>query len=227
MSLRARAVNSTGTSAEGMTVESLDAGPTTAAQVDGDHHDWRIDAQVDQAIAQLLAGDFHSQWAQSKQLAKQFVGWGDRSIPALLRQLKSQSDPDIQWFLVRILSGFQHPSIVEALAQLLVATPNEQLQTEIIKALAGFGESAIAHLNALLSSTPSSSTPSSSTTKHEAVDEAVNPTVNPAVNLAVPEQRLLSARVLARIRRSCTIEPLLSIAADPDPAKRNGVIRAS
>ncbi|MEL6554446.1 MAG: HEAT repeat domain-containing protein [Cyanobacteria bacterium J06621_11] len=222
MSLRARAVNSTGTSAEGMTVESLNAEPTTSAQVDGDHHDWRIDAQVDQAIAQLLAGDFHSQWAQSKQLAKKFAGWGDRSIPALLRQLKSQSDPDIQWFLVRILSGFRHPSIVEALAQLLVATPNEQLQAEIIKALAGFGESAIAHLSALLSAMPSGATPSSGPTKHESTDEAVNL----AVNLAVPEQRLLAARVLARIRRSCTIEPLLSIAADPDPALREIAIEA-
>ena len=165
--------------------------------------DTQADIQIDQAIAQLLTEDFHRQWDHSKQLAKQFSEWGDRSIPILLRHLNAQSDPDIQWFLVRILSRFAHPSVIEALSALLVKTSNEHLQMEITKALAGFGDCAITCLSSLLT---------------VSVDQALEPTTH--------RQRLLAAQVLSRIRRTKTIEPLLTVADDPDPVLREIAIEA-
>jgi len=153
-----------------------------------------LEAQVEQAIAQLALEDFHSQWDHAKQFSRQFSRWGDRVIPLLIHQLQTQPDPDTQWFLVRILSQFEHPDIVTVLARLLVTTPSEELQREVRKALSSLGESAIETLSKLL----------------VASDEEA----------PLGAQRMLAARTLAHIRRSAVIEPLLGITEDPDPALR-------
>lgn len=154
------------------------------------------DRQIEQLIAQITEGDFHSKWDSTKQLNRQFAQWGDRPIPPLIRLLENSTDTENQWFLVRALAQFDHPAVVEALAQLLVTTPAEDLQLEVIKAFTRLGNSAIATLADLL---------------------------DPDQPL---KRRILAAQALARIRRSATISPLLSIAADADPQLRAIAIEA-
>jgi len=179
-----------------MALEEAEEATSTDFDGSDDQGAGDVDDQIDQAIAQLSTDDFHDQWIQAKRFVAQFAHWGDRSIPLLLKHLKAQRNPDIQWFLVRILSQFQHPSIVEALSELLMTTESEHLRSQVIKALVGTGESAIATLTDLLFES------------------------NPS------EQRLLAARVLAQIRRSATIEPLIGIATDPNPLLREIAIEA-
>ncbi|MEL6605871.1 MAG: HEAT repeat domain-containing protein [Cyanobacteria bacterium J06614_10] len=145
---------------------------------------------VDQALETLKEGDFHSRWDSAKQFSRQFAHLGDRTVPHLIGHLQNQNDPDIQWFLIRILSQFDRPAVVEAIAHLLLSSPNEDIQIEAGKALTTLGPGAIATLSRLL-----------------------------ATGIPI-EQRLLAARALSHIRRSATIEPLLSIAADPNPRLR-------
>jgi len=146
--------------------------------------------QIDEAIAQLIEGDFHSRWDQAKQFSKKFASWGDRVVPALINQLNIQQDPDAQWFLVRMLSQFDRPEVVSAIANLLVTTQNEDVKLEASKALTALGSSTITTLTELLT------------------------TAGPIA------QRRLAASALSHIRRGATIEPLLSIANDPDPELR-------
>ncbi len=148
-----------------------------------------LESQVAKAVEQLSAGDFHSRWDYAKQFSQQFEPWGDRIIPILIHHLETHSDVEAQWFLVRILSQFEHPSVVTALAQLLVTTSSEDLQLEVSNAIATLGKSAIATLSELLVKTKPG--------------EAGNDT-----------QRILAARTLSHIRRSAIIEPLLSITED-------------
>ncbi len=62
---------------------------------------------VDQAIASLEADDFHSQWERSKQISQQLIQWGDRVIPYLVEHLRTAAEPNIQWFLVRLLESIR------------------------------------------------------------------------------------------------------------------------
>ena len=93
---------------------------------------------VEQAIAQLIEGDFHSRWDSAKQFSRQFAELNGRLSPAethhtlthLIHHLQTQQDPETQWFLIRILSQFDQPMVVQAIAQLLASTPDEDLQIE-------------------------------------------------------------------------------------------------
>jgi HEAT repeat protein len=113
---------------------------------------------IEQAIATLTTGDFPSKWDHARQFAKQFAHWGDRPIPYLIHHLHSsaqnhaQNQAENQWFLIRTLGQFQHPSVVEALANFLISTPDEALQIEATKALTRLGSSAIATLTTLITS---------------------------------------------------------------------------
>ncbi len=158
--------------------------------------DCAAEPQIEQAIAQLIEGDFHRKWDSTKRLDQQFSQWGDRPVPYLIRHLEKSANAEDQWFLVRALAQFDHPAVVEVLARLLVTTPAEDLQLETIKALTRLGSSAIASLTDLL---------------------------DPHQPLA---RRTLAARTLARIRRSATIVPLLSIANDEDPQLRLVAVEA-
>lgn len=110
------------------------------------------DREIQTAIAQLTTGDFHSRWDSAKQCAKQFAEWGDCTIPPLIRQLQIEPDPANQEFIVRVLSRFNRPEVVEAIAHLLVTTAEKDLQKEVTKALTRLGSSAIETLSALLES---------------------------------------------------------------------------
>jgi HEAT repeat protein len=119
---------------------------------------------IEQAIATLTTGDFPSKWDYARQFAKQFAHWGDRPIPYLIDRLHSSSivedhtedhaedHAENQWFLIRTLGQYQHPSVVEALANFLISTPDEALQIEATKALTRLGSGAIATLTHLITS---------------------------------------------------------------------------
>ncbi|MBE9063660.1 HEAT repeat domain-containing protein [cf. Phormidesmis sp. LEGE 11477] len=139
---------------------------------------------IDQAIASLEENDFHSHWQSAKQLSEQISQWGDRPIPHLIHCLRAASDPNTQWFLVRILSQFDQAEVIEAIAELLATTQSEDLQIEAHRALTRIGGSAIETVSALL--------------------DRENPI----------EQRILAVKVLAHIRRSQAIDPLLSVVED-------------
>lgn len=115
---------------------------------------------IEQAIATLTTGDFPSKWDHARQFAKQFAHWGDRPIPHLIDCLHSSSNvedhaenhAENQWFLIRTLGQYQHPSVVEALANFLISTPDEALQIEATKALTRLGSGAIVTLTRLITS---------------------------------------------------------------------------
>ncbi len=106
--------------------------------------------EIQTAIAQLTTGDFHSRWDSAKQCAKQFADWGECSVPPLIRQLQIETDPANQGFIVRVLSQFDRPEVIETIAQLLVTTSEEDVQREATKALTVLGSSAIETLSALM-----------------------------------------------------------------------------
>lgn len=145
---------------------------------------------IEQAIAQLADGDFHSKWDSAKRFSKQFADWGDRVIPHLIDRLQTTTNPEDQWFLVRILGQFDRPEVIEVIAHLLTSTPHDDLQMEATKALTRLGSSAIEVLGAQLAEQP------------------------------LDAKRILAARALAYIRRSATIVPLLSVAADDNAELR-------
>lgn len=151
---------------------------------------------IDQAIASLEENDFHSQWQDAKQLSRQIAQWGDHSVPYLVNRLRTASDFHTQWFLVRILSQFDQIEGIEAITHLLTTTQNEDLQIEVRNALVRIGNGAIETISDLLSPN--------------------HPT----------EQRIVAAKVLAHIRRSATIEPLLSVTEDDNAEIRAVAIEA-
>ena len=140
---------------------------------------------IAEMVSQLSQGDFHSKWDSAKRFSKQFAEWGDRIVPHLITQLENTSNLEDQWFLIRILSQFDTPEVVDAIAHILTTSPDEELQVEATKALTTLGASAIAALTAQLTSDAST------------------------------QQRILAARTLSHIRRSGTIEPLIGLATDP------------
>jgi HEAT repeat protein len=111
-----------------------------------------IEQDIEQAIAALTTGDFPSKWDHARAFGKRFAHWGDRPIPHLIQHLQSSPNVENQWFLIRTLGQFKHPSVVEALASFLVNTPEKELQIEATKALTGLGSCAIAALTLLITS---------------------------------------------------------------------------
>ena len=107
-------------------------------------------AEIQQALQNLRTGDFHARWDSAKQFIKRFQS--DRAVPYLINELQSSSDPEHQWFLIRILGQYDQPIVVEKLAHLLVSTTEAELQTEAIRALTQLGNSAIAILSQQLQS---------------------------------------------------------------------------
>lgn len=105
--------------------------------------------EIEEAIASLSMGDFHSRWDSAKRFVKLFRD--EQSVIALVNALNESSDPEYQWFLVRILGQYDHPAAVEAITALLVSTSEPEIQAESIKSLVQLGDCAIATLSRKLS----------------------------------------------------------------------------
>jgi HEAT repeat protein len=121
---------------------------------------------------------------------------------ALQPLLEIVNDPDIdledRWAAVRILGAFSQPQSIEALVFLIQQDEDPELTAIATGALAQIGMPAISAVTELL--VPDGSGSSS--------------------------QIALAVRILARIRHSQTIEPLLQLVDDPDPQIRSLVIEA-
>jgi HEAT repeat protein len=121
---------------------------------------------------------------------------------ALQPLLEIVNDPDIdledRWAAVRILGAFSQPQSIEALVFLIQQDEDPELTAIATGALAQIGTPAISAVTELL--VPDGSGSSS--------------------------QIALAVGILARIRHSQTIEPLLQLVDDPDPQIRSLVIEA-
>jgi HEAT repeat protein len=97
---------------------------------------------LESALEMLLRGDFHSRWDAVKLISDQ----GEAAIAPLLDLLQSESDWELQWFIVRILGNLQQPSTIPVLVHYLGMTQHDDVAAMAAVALAGFGEVAIAPL---------------------------------------------------------------------------------
>jgi HEAT repeat protein len=98
-------------------------------------------------LAELEQGDFQSRW----EIAKQIPDFGEAAIAALVDLLhKTPEDPELQWFIARILGEFQHPESVIALVNLLESAEDEEVMEMATQMLTQMGPRAIAALTSLL-----------------------------------------------------------------------------
>lgn len=95
----------------------------------------------------LEFGSFQERW----EIAKILPQFGTEIIRELINVLcDDESDPEAQWFAIRILGGFNHPDVVTALIDLLQTFNSEELSSMAVMALAQMGKTAIAPLTQLL-----------------------------------------------------------------------------
>ncbi|NJK29727.1 MAG: HEAT repeat domain-containing protein [Acaryochloris sp. SU_5_25] len=98
-------------------------------------------------LAELEQGDFQSRW----EIAKQIPDFGEAAIAALVDLLhKTPEDPELQWFIARILGQFNHAEVVIALVNLLEVTADDEVVHMAAQMLAQMGPTAIAALVSLL-----------------------------------------------------------------------------
>ena len=180
--------------------------------------------EIQQAIAQLTRGDFHQKWDSVKQLSAQFIEWGDRAIPPLIEQLQTETDPENQGFLIRLLSQFNRPAVIEAIATLLVETNDPDVQTEATKALTKIGTNAIQTLSKQLNS--------SSTSQQILAAKALSrirrtPVIEPLLGIAnhpEPELRAIAIEALGSFHDP-RITPILIAATQDEPTISKEAIR--
>jgi HEAT repeat protein len=110
---------------------------------------------LDLAIDVLVAGDFDQRWA----IAKVFPKLGQKAdgsdvnevIASLLEILEDEeAEEELRWYVARILGEFNHPSVINALVELLKTSESEELSAMAAAALGNLGTSAIADLTQLL-----------------------------------------------------------------------------
>ena len=104
--------------------------------------------QICQLALQILEqGDFQQQWEIANILGR----LGERVIPFLITLLENpHANLDSRWFAGRILSQFNHPDSIVALAKLLQKTQEEDLALMASQSLGHLGSAAVEHLNKLL-----------------------------------------------------------------------------
>jgi HEAT repeat protein len=99
------------------------------------------------AIDVLVFGDFHERW----EIAKVFPKLGQEAIAPLLEILADEdAEEELRWYTARILGEFSHPSVINALVELLKTEESEELNAIAAASLGNIGSSAIASLTELL-----------------------------------------------------------------------------
>jgi len=153
-------------------VLQLNVAPSAATALGSDHQSvLENDIQVIRTLAfQVLEfGDFQERW----DVAKVFSALGtlltkidgstqtrldthtDHQLESLIAPLiaylrDDEYDPELHWFVTRILSEFRESDVLTALVDLLNTSNKEDLQEMAATALAGFGAAAVPALTALL-----------------------------------------------------------------------------
>jgi HEAT repeat protein len=96
----------------------------------------------------FLEADFQARWELSKQIGP----FGNQVILPLLSWLqRDETDWEIKWFAIRLLSGFNTAGVICAIATFMVTTDDSDLQASAAQALSDMGDKAIAPLTELLS----------------------------------------------------------------------------
>lgn len=99
------------------------------------------------ALQVLEFGSFHDRWEVSKLLPN----FGIDAIAPLIELLDDEdADPEAQWFAIRLLGDFNHPSVIAALIEVMKTSDNEELSEIAIAALANMGKAAIPAIETLL-----------------------------------------------------------------------------
>jgi HEAT repeat protein len=183
-------------------IESLQNLPLAGGAAQDEHWLALKHQVLELALQVLTQGDFEQQW----EIAKIIPKLGEIAIQPLLDLI---DDPDIdlenRWFGARILGEFdlsesklsKPPQVVTALLELIRQNEDPELTAIAIGALTKIGTPAIAALTDILA-TPSASA----------------------------EQRGMAITILAQIRHSQTIEPLIHAIDDPNPQLRTLIVEA-
>jgi HEAT repeat protein len=99
--------------------------------------------EIATALNTLKMGDFQSRW----DIAKQLEDCGEVIVSPLLNLLKvSDADPELQWFIAKILASLRHPDAILALSQLLEHS-DEDVSSMAVQGLAKMGTDAIDQLS--------------------------------------------------------------------------------
>ncbi|MBD2328197.1 HEAT repeat domain-containing protein [Alkalinema sp. FACHB-956] len=95
----------------------------------------------------LVAGDFQTKW----EAAKLFPTLGEAAIEPLLALLDNDDlDPEVHWFVVRILGHWPHPQTLQALLSCIQTHPQEEVRSMAVQVLGSQGPSALALVEDLL-----------------------------------------------------------------------------
>jgi HEAT repeat protein len=121
---------------------ATDAGSESAPLNDTD-----LEQVLNLALDVLEAGDFQERW----DVAKLFPKLGAIAIAPLIEILQDdEAELELRWFAGRILGGFNHPTVITTLVDLLKTAEDEELSTMAAAALASLGDSAVEALTGLL-----------------------------------------------------------------------------
>jgi HEAT repeat protein len=120
---------------------------TDAATESAPLNDTDLEQILNLALDVLEAGDFQERW----DVAKLFPKLGAIAIAPLIEILQDdEADLELRWFAGRILGGFNHPTVITTLVDLLKTAEDEELSTMAAAALASLGDSAVEALTGLL-----------------------------------------------------------------------------
>ncbi len=105
-----------------------------------------------QALQILEEGDFHERWEVARWFGRLSGKASASEVVAPLIDFLQDHDaePELRWFVARILGDFQQPEVLTALINILQTSDDYDLKTMAATALMGFGEIAIAALTPLL-----------------------------------------------------------------------------
>ena len=120
---------------------------TDAATESAPLNDTDLEQVLNLALDVLEAGDFQERW----DVAKLFPKLGAIAIAPLIEILQDdEAELELRWFAGRILGGFNHPTVITTLVDLLKTAEDEELSTMAAAALASLGDSAVEALTGLL-----------------------------------------------------------------------------
>lgn len=121
-----------------------------------DLNEFDLEQVLNLALDVLESGDFQERWEVAKifpSLAETLLSQGDlqKVLAPLIEILQDEeAELEVRWFAGRILGGFNHPTAIAALVDLLKTAEDEELAAMSAAALSSLGESALQALSSLL-----------------------------------------------------------------------------
>jgi HEAT repeat protein len=115
---------------------------TDAATESAPLNDTDLEQVLNLALDVLEAGDFQERW----DVAKLFPKLGAIAIAPLIEILQDdEAELELRWFAGRILGGFNHPTVITTLVDLLKTAEDEELSTMAAAALASLETRQLRH----------------------------------------------------------------------------------